>query len=78
MQLERERLFTVAEVKRITGLSRTKIYQMMNSGELKSCRFGRSRRIKESDLAATIDRALELPVEDATSLTSTTAFRARW
>jgi excisionase family DNA binding protein len=49
---EREREELVAEgtdtipaAQRFLGLSRAKIYQLMESGELPYCKFGRARRI---------------------------------
>jgi excisionase family DNA binding protein len=43
--LERERFVTVREAGAFLGLSRAKIYVMLERGEIRSARFGKSRRI---------------------------------
>jgi excisionase family DNA binding protein len=43
-------LFTVVEVSRFLGLGRSKVYELLYSGELKSVKIGGSRRIRYSDL----------------------------
>ena len=45
-------LFTVVEVAHITKLSRTKIYELLYSGQLTSVKIGASRRIRRVDLQA--------------------------
>lgn len=48
---EGNRWFKVTDVVRITSMSRSKIYQLMDAGTLKSKKVGGSRRITELDLA---------------------------
>lgn len=43
-------LATVQEVVTVSGLSKSKIYQMLTSGELRSKRYGRSVRIPWSEV----------------------------
>jgi excisionase family DNA binding protein len=43
-------LFTVVEVSHFLGLGRSKVYELLYSGELKSVKIGGSRRIRYSDL----------------------------
>lgn len=40
-------------------VGRTKIYELMRSGELKSIKIGRARRIPESALAEYVQRRVE-------------------
>ena len=47
-----ERLLGVGEVCEILGLSRSKIYELFGTGELKSLRIGRSVRVRQSTLTA--------------------------
>ena len=42
--------YAIAEVPAITGLGRTKIYEYMNSGKLKSRKIGKRRIILKEDL----------------------------
>ena len=44
------RLLTVVEVARILGIGRSKVYELLYSGELKSVKIGASRRVRYSDL----------------------------
>lgn len=43
-------LFSVVEVSQFLGLGRSKVYELLYSGELKSVKIGGSRRIRYSDL----------------------------
>jgi excisionase family DNA binding protein len=43
-------LFSVVEVSEFLGLGRSKVYELLYSGELKSVKIGGSRRIRYSDL----------------------------
>ena len=43
-------LFTVVEVSHFLGLGRSKVYELLYSGELRSVKIGGSRRIRYSDL----------------------------
>jgi excisionase family DNA binding protein len=54
-----DELLTVEEVAERLKLGRTKIYELMDAGELPSITFGRARRIPASAVAALIARKLE-------------------
>ena len=43
-------LFTVVEVSHILGIGRSKVYELLYKGDLKSVKIGGSRRIRYSDL----------------------------
>ncbi len=43
-------LLTVPEVGRVLAISRSKVYELLNSGSLPSVYIGRSRRIRVSDV----------------------------
>ena len=43
---------TVAEACKFLGISRTKLYEILGSGELPSAKIGRSRRIPKRSLVA--------------------------
>jgi excisionase family DNA binding protein len=43
-------LFSVVEVSQILGIGRSKVYELLYKGELKSVKIGGSRRIRYSDL----------------------------
>jgi excisionase family DNA binding protein len=43
-------LFTVVEVARLLGVGRSKVYDLLYRGELKSVKIGGSRRVRYSDL----------------------------
>ena len=43
-------LFTVVEVSQFLGIGRSKVYELLYKGELKSVKIGGSRRIRYSDL----------------------------
>ncbi len=51
-----EQLLRVSDVGKRLSLSRPTLYRLMENGTLPYVRFGRSRRIKESDVAALIER----------------------
>ena len=44
------RLLTVVEVAGVLGVGRSKVYELLYRGELKSVRIGSSRRVRYSDL----------------------------
>jgi excisionase family DNA binding protein len=46
----RRRYFSVSEVKDYLGLSRSKVYQLVEGGDLPACRFGGSIRISRADI----------------------------
>jgi excisionase family DNA binding protein len=43
-------MFTVGQVCERLGVSRQKVYDLMNTGQLKSVKLGRHRRITENQL----------------------------
>jgi excisionase family DNA binding protein len=45
-------LYRVPEAAEVLGLSRAKVYKLINSGALRSVRIDGSRRIKSDDLTA--------------------------
>ena len=49
---------TIEEAGDFLGLSRAKIYQLMDAGELRFARFGRSRRLPWSSLHDYAERCL--------------------
>jgi excisionase family DNA binding protein len=51
-------LCTVPEAARFLGISRAKLYQMMDSGELPYCKLGRNRRIPWAAVKALAAQAL--------------------
>ena len=44
------RLYTVVQVATILGVGRSKVYELLYAGELKSVKIGASRRVRYSDL----------------------------
>lgn len=54
MTLMGKLLLTPAEAARALGISRTRVYELMASGQLASVKIGRSRRISVSALYAFI------------------------
>ena len=44
------RLLTVVEVARVLSIGRSKVYELLYAGELKSVKIGGSRRVRYSDL----------------------------
>ena len=62
-----EPLLTVAEVKGILRLSRTKIYDEVTRGELVAFKLNRKTLFRASDVQAYIDRHLTKPVEKASA-----------
>lgn len=50
-------LARVPEVAKYLSLSRSKIYQLMESGSLPYVRFGRCRRIRWSDVQALVEQS---------------------
>ena len=58
-----ELLVDVIEAARRLGVGRSKIYQLMGAGELKSLHVGKLRRVLVSDLTAFIER--QIADEDA-------------
>ena len=43
-------LFTVVEVAKLLGVGRSKVYELLYAGELRSVKIGGSRRVRYSDL----------------------------
>ncbi len=54
-----ELLIDVVEAARRLGVGRSKIYELMAAGELKSLHVGKLRRVLVSDLMAFVERRLE-------------------
>ncbi len=48
-------LLTVPEVGHVLAISRSKVYELLNSGSLASVSIGRSRRIRVSDVEALVN-----------------------
>ena len=44
------RLLTVVEVAKLLGIGRSKVYELLYAGELKSVKIGGSRRVRYTDL----------------------------
>ena len=49
-QLRTAQLYTINEVSDMLRIGRTKIYEMINSGELQSLKIGTARRICQAEL----------------------------
>lgn len=50
-------LLTVPEAGRVLAISRSKVYDLLNSGSLPSVYIGRSRRVRASDVEAFVNGA---------------------
>lgn len=48
-------LLTLPEVGRVLAISRSKLYDLLNSGKLPSFYIGKSRRVRISDVQAFVD-----------------------
>ncbi len=62
--LESLRLYTVPEVMRMTGFSRSVVYELIRSGRLRSVKQGRCRRVSATAIAEYI-ALLETEAEGA-------------
>lgn len=51
-------LLKVADAARLLGLGRSKLYDLMERGEIQYVKFGRSRRIPRTELAKLVERNL--------------------
>jgi excisionase family DNA binding protein len=61
MSLVPERLVvTVSEAASMLGISRAKIYPMILSGEIRSLKIGRSRRIPAREIESFIEQQLQV------------------
>jgi excisionase family DNA binding protein len=58
VELAEDGFIPVIEAARFLGLSRAKVYQMMDSGELRYAKFGRSRRIPRRALMELAERSI--------------------
>ena len=47
---------TYAEARQVTGLGRTKLWELCSSGEIRAARVGRAVRIKRASLGAYMER----------------------
>ncbi len=57
--------YTVSEASKMLSISRSRLYELINSGEIQSVKFGRSRRITEEQLREFLRRcevALPKPI----------------
>lgn len=71
-----EQLYRVEQVAELMQLGRTRIYEMIARGELRSIRVGSARRIPESALAEWLDRVSE--ESDGSDLGPKVAASVRW
>lgn len=53
-----DRFLTVKQVGELLGISRGKVYGLMNSGELRFAKFGKSRRIPAKALNEFVERSM--------------------
>lgn len=53
--MEDKLLYKVADVAQVLSLSRTKVYELVRSGELPSVRIGGSRRVRGEDLTEYVE-----------------------
>lgn len=53
--MEDKLLYKVADVAQVLSLSRTKVYELVRSGELPSVRIGGSRRVRGEDLSRYVE-----------------------
>ena len=51
-------LYTVDQFRKVTGLGRTKVFELMKSGELETIRIGRCRRIPVSAAMSWIEEKM--------------------
>ncbi len=58
-------LLTTTEAADLLGVSRTTVYELLNTGQLESVRIGRARRIPRAALVAYVDRLRGLPEDEA-------------
>lgn len=52
----RRLLWTTEEAARELGIGRTRMYELLRSGEVRSIKLGRSRRIRPEDLAEYVEK----------------------
>ncbi|NNM47862.1 helix-turn-helix domain-containing protein [Knoellia koreensis] len=58
-------LYRVPDVAACLSLSRTKVYELVRSGELPSVRIGGARRVRGEDLAHYVDALERVATSDA-------------
>ena len=56
MEMPPDRLCPIGEVARYLSLSRSKVYQMMDAGELPYVKLGKSRRVRWQDVLQLVTR----------------------
>jgi len=56
LELPSDRLCPVGQVARYLSLSRSKVYQMMDAGELPYVKLGKSRRVRWEDVLQLVAR----------------------
>jgi excisionase family DNA binding protein len=49
-------LVRAEEAARLLGISRTRTYEMLRKGELRSVRLGRARRVRLADIEALVEK----------------------
>jgi excisionase family DNA binding protein len=49
-------LVRAEEAARLLGISRTRTYEMLRQGELRSVRLGRARRVRLADIEALVEK----------------------
>jgi excisionase family DNA binding protein len=58
-------LYRVPDVAAFLSLSRTKVYELVRTGELPSVRIGGARRVRGEDLAHYVDSLVRVDAADA-------------
>jgi excisionase family DNA binding protein len=62
-QVEQQQLLTVDETIRVLRLGRTRVNEMLRSGEIPSLKLGRRRLVRRKDLEAWLDDHVYTPGE---------------
>ncbi|PVZ93846.1 DNA-binding protein [Amnibacterium flavum] len=56
---ERPLLYTPAEAASLLRISRSKFYELLTAGEIRSVKIGQSRRVRRTDLEEYVERLTE-------------------
>ena len=75
---EPARLLTIAEVSERLGLGRTKTFELLKRGELRSVRIGGARRIPSSEVEGFIERLLVNDPQVNASIARTASRQEPW
>ncbi|MFD1714177.1 helix-turn-helix domain-containing protein [Amnibacterium flavum] len=59
MTSERPLLYTPAEAASLLRISRSKFYELLTAGEIRSVKIGQSRRVRRTDLEEYVERLTE-------------------